>query len=239
MADTPDIASLARLIGEPARAHMLLALMGGRALTATELALAADIAPSTASAHLTKLTSAHLVQARKQGRHRYFAIVDEQVAEMIEKLCGLARRDAQPTVHTGPQDPTLRKARVCYDHLAGALAVGLFERVVQQGWIESLGEGLALTSSGTRAFEAFGIDTQRLASARRVTCRRCLDWSVRRYHLAGGLGAAILDRIFSQGWAQKDLNTRAVHFTARGEVQLEEALFRCTRSTSARALHQA
>lgn len=225
MAESPDIASIAALIGDPARSRILLALMGGQALTATELSLAADVAPSTTSAHLAKLTASCLIQVSKQGRHRYFAIVDERVAELIEQLCGLARQDELPGVHTGPRDPALRRARVCYDHLAGDLGVQLFEGLLEQGWLESLGDGVALTQAGTNAFVDFGIDTTRLAGERRDTCRRCLDWSVRRHHLAGGLGAAILDRIFEKGWASKDLNTRAVHFTAAGERNLSRTFW--------------
>ncbi len=152
MDEQPDIASLAGLIGDPARSRMLLALMGGRALTATELALEAEIAPSTASSHLAKLTEARLLVLRKQGRHRYFQIADEKVARLIEQLCGLAARDSVSRILTGPEEPSLRRARVCYDHLAGALGVRLFEGLLHHRHLARRGEGVELTATGERFF---------------------------------------------------------------------------------------
>ena len=218
------------MIGDPARSRILLALMGGQALTATELSLEADVSPSTASAHLAKLTAGHLIQARKQGRHRYFQLADEMVADLVERLCGLALRDGAPKVRTGPRDPAMRKARVCYDHLAGELGVRLFESLIEQKLLALRGDGIALTSPGERFCGDLGIDLPALARGRRVTCRACLDWSVRRHHLAGALGAAILARVYAHRWARKDLITRALHFTPSGEKAFER-IFRLARST--------
>ena len=220
MDEQPDIAILASLIGDPARSRILLALMGGRALTATELSLEAEVSPSTASAHLAKLSAAHLIVRQKQGRHRYFQIADEQVARLIEELCGLAARDRVPGVATGPKDPALRRARVCYDHLAGELAVRLFESLLGRGWLDRHGEGIELTEVGERGLARLGFEIDSLKAQRRVTCRQCLDWSERRHHLAGALGAAILAQIYERKWARRDLNTRAVLFSDWGEAQL-------------------
>ena len=219
----PDIASLAGMIGDPARSRILLALMGGRALTATELALEAEIAPSTASSHLAKLTEARFLSLHKQGRHRYFQIADEQVAQLIEQLCGLAARDSDPKILTGPRDPGLRRARVCYDHLAGELGVRLFEGLLLHRHLAQRGEGVELTDSGEQLFSRLGLDLQPLYSGRRVLCRRCLDWSERRHHLAGALGARLLSWIYERGWAERDLNSRAVCFSAPGEAALRKA----------------
>lgn len=225
MEERPDIASIAAVLGDPARSRMLLALMGGRALTASELALEADVAPSTASAHLAKLEAKQLVCAERQGRHRYFRIGDEQVADLVEQLCGLSARSEGATpsrVQPGPRDSAMRRARVCYDHLAGELAVALFESLVAQKWLALEGEGVAMTAAGRRHLADFGIDVQALDRARRVTCRLCLDWSVRRHHLAGGLGAALLSKIYTRRWARRDPVTRAVHFTPQGLEKLRD-----------------
>ena len=206
------------MIGDPARSGILLALMGGRALTATELALEAGVSPSTASAHLAKLAAARLIRVERQGRHRYFEIADEMVAELLERLGAVADRDrASSVVRTGPRDPALRKARVCYDHLAGELGVRLFESLIAEQWLALRGDGIAVTAAGERVLADFGIDLAAVTQGRRITCRACLDWSVRRHHLAGGLGAAILSRIQTRRLARRDLTTRALHFSPAGE----------------------
>jgi DNA-binding transcriptional ArsR family regulator len=222
----PDIASIASLVGHAARARILLALMGGRALTATELALEADVTPQTASAHLAKLESARLIRVQRQGRHRYFALADRTVAQLIEKLCGVAARDTSSKLRTGPRDPALREARVCYDHLAGERAVQLYDALLARGRLAldgRHGDGLRVTPAGERFFEGLGVDMDALARARRPTCRPCLDWSVRRHHLAGGLGAALLEMIFARRWARRHPASRAVVFPAGGREKLERA----------------
>ena len=210
----PGIAGLAALIAEPARARMLSALMGGKALTATELALEAGVAPSTASAHLGKLAGANVVAMEKQGRHRYFRLNDPEIAEVLEGLMGIAARDGRR--RTGPDDPALRKARVCYDHLAGELAIWLVESLRQRKIL--LGrDSWAISDEGEMFFRAWGIDVDSLAASRRPLARGCLDWSERRFHLGGGLGAAVLMRIFPLRWARRELEGRAVIFSAAGE----------------------
>ncbi len=219
--NNPELmASIAAAIGDPARSKILLALMGGRALTPTELSLEAEVAPSTTSAHLAKLHKADLVTVVRQGRHRYVQISNEQVAELVERLGGLSGPVPIKTA-SGPKDPAMRTARVCYDHLAGELAVRLFESLVRQHWLELKTDGIAITDRGRPILEGFGIDVAALERSRRLTCRQCLDWSERRHHLAGSLGAALLDGILSKRWAERDLVGRTVRFSAKGEKQLK------------------
>ncbi|MCG8588278.1 MAG: helix-turn-helix domain-containing protein [Proteobacteria bacterium] len=221
MQEQPDIASVAALFGEPARAKMILALMGGRALTASELSLEAGISPATASAHLAKLTASDLVRVEKQGRHRYFQIADRRVAELVENLCGVAARDLETGVRTGPKDPALRKARVCYDHLAGEAGVRLLTGLTRRRLLALRDGHIALRESGVSFFKDFGIDVDALEKARRPTCRSCLDWSERQHHLAGGLGAALLAKLLARRWFKRDPNTRALHFSRTGAEKFE------------------
>lgn len=216
----PDIASLAALIGDPARANILTALMGGEALTATELASEAGVTKQTASAHLAKLTEASFIAPQKQGRHRYFKLADHQVAEVLESLMGLAAKRKPSRVRTGPKEPALRKARVCYDHLAGDLGVELFESLHREAWFSSDEEIPQLTAKGEAELAEFGVDLRALSKKRRPLCRSCLDWSVRRSHLAGSVGAALLARFYELGWAKRIEGTRVVQFSAKGEAAL-------------------
>ena len=148
----PNIAAIAALVGEPARADMLLALLGGKALTATELALSADVTPPTASSHLGKLLDADIVRVRKQGRHKYFQLASAEVAQLLEQLLNLAANQPRKTIATGPADPDLRRARVCYDHLAGEMGVALLDALTAQGYLQLQGDDLAITTSGEAFF---------------------------------------------------------------------------------------
>ncbi|MBS0514141.1 MAG: helix-turn-helix transcriptional regulator [Proteobacteria bacterium] len=220
MSEEPDIAAIAALIGEPARAKLLMALMGGQALTATELANAGGVTKQTASSHLRRLCEARLLAVEAQGRHRYFRLADGAVAQLLESLFDLSTRLAAPLPpRFGPRDPVLRRARVCYDHLAGEIAVELFERVAPRCFVEPQ-HGLQLNARGILFFRDFGIDVDALSAQKRPLCRTCLDWSARRHHLAGALGAALLDRFFALGWARRVRRSRAVLFTAQGEFEL-------------------
>jgi DNA-binding transcriptional ArsR family regulator len=216
MNDSPDLAGLAALIGDPARARMLTAVMSGKAMTATELALEAGVTASTASTHLAKLTAGQILAIEKQGRHRYFRLFDAEVAEMLEELMEIASRRG-PRRRTGPADPALRVARVCYDHLAGERGVWLMDQLRDRKVLDP-------SPHVEKFFVRFGIDIAALAKSRRPLCRPCLDWSERRHHLGGALGAAILDRIFALGWARRELNGRAVVFSANGERALRQLL---------------
>lgn len=217
MKEGPDIALLAGLIGDPARANMLVALMSGKALTAGELAREAGITNQTASSHLGKLESAGLLLKRHEGRHRYFALADEDVAGVIEALTGLAAKNGHLRTRTGPKDPELRKARVCYNHLAGDMGVQLYDSLVAQGYIKIQDNVPLLTPSGEKLMVEFGIDLAALRKLRRPLCKSCLDWSVRRSHLAGALGTALLNRFFELGWAERIESSRIIAFSAKGE----------------------
>ncbi|MBV8518621.1 MAG: helix-turn-helix transcriptional regulator [Acidobacteria bacterium] len=223
MPDAPDLAALAALLGDPARARMLTSLMRGTALTATELALDANIAPSTASAHLAKLAGAQVLAIEKQGRHRYFRLFDADVASLLEELMGLAAKRGAPVRRTGPADPALRAARVCYDHLAGERGVWLLDALRARKLLDGR-DACSVSRDGEAFFARFGIDVDGLARSRRALCRPCLDWSERRQHLGGALGAAILARIFALRWARREPDSRAVTFTPHGERSLR-ALF--------------
>ena len=223
MKDGPDIARLGSLIGDPARANMLTALMSGRALTASELAAEAGVTVQTASSHLKKLEGATLLVQRRQGRHRYFALADDEVGALLEGMMGLAAKRGLTRTRTGPNDPALRRARVCYDHLAGEMGVALYDALRGRSLLRSDGDDVALTSEGARAMHAFGVDVDALASRRRPLCRSCLDWSERRAHLAGSLGAALLDRFYDLGWASRASGSRVVAFTREGEARLGTA----------------
>ncbi len=220
MSDSPDIASVASLIGDRARATMLMCLMAGRSHTATELARAANVTKQTASSHLSKLVEAHLIAVENIGRHRYFRLADHDVGTVIEHLTGLAERTGARQIDAGPRDPAMRKARVCYDHLAGELGVLVFDSLTQQGCLRAGDDGLALTSEGERFCGAMGIDLGAMERRRRPLCLPCLDWSVRRHHLAGALGGALLARFFALGWAHPKKGSRVVLFSAVGERSL-------------------
>lgn len=212
----PDIARIAALLGDPARANMMSALVSGQALTAGELAREAGVTAQTASSHLAKLQEGGLVAVRRQGRHAYFSLAGDDVAGLLEKLTGLAARAGHTRVRTGPLEPALRRARVCYDHLAGDLGVALLEALVAAGRIADHDGSLVLTARGEAFAAEFGIDLDRLRAARRPVCKACLDWSVRRSHLAGGLGAALLVRFYDLRWATRVEGARVVTFTAPG-----------------------
>jgi len=216
----PDISVVAALVGDPARANMLTALMSGRALTASELAQEAGITPQTASSHLAKLEAGGLIEPEKQGRHRYYRLTGPDVAHVLEGLAGLAARAGHMRVRTGPKDPALRRARICYDHLAGDLGVQLLDSLRKRRLVRQTSEGLELTGEGRRFLaETLQIDADSLAHPRRPVCKACLDWSERRHHLAGTLGAAIMIRFTELSWAARDATpgSRVINFTRTGE----------------------
>jgi DNA-binding transcriptional ArsR family regulator len=223
----PDIAMVASLVGDPARSNMLTALMGGRALTASELAQEAGITPQTASSHLAKLEAGGLIEPEKQGRHRYYRLTGEDVAGVLEGLAGLAARAGHMRVRTGPKDPALRRARICYDHLAGDLGVQMLDSLKKQRLVRQSKETMELTGEGKRFMaSALQIDADTLEHPRRPVCKACLDWSERRHHLAGTLGAAIMTRFAELKWAARDPapGSRVVNFSRNGEKRFA-ALF--------------
>jgi DNA-binding transcriptional ArsR family regulator len=216
----PDIAMVASLVGDPARANMLTALLSGRALTASELAQEAGITPQTASSHLSKLETGGLIEPEKQGRHRYYRLTGSDVAGVLEGLAGLAARAGHMRVRTGPKDPALRRARICYDHLAGDLGVQMLDSMKKQRLIRQSKDAMELTGEGKRFIsKALQIDADALIHPRRPVCKACLDWSERRHHLAGTLGAAIMERFTELKWAARDPTpgSRVVNFSRNGE----------------------
>ena len=229
MKEGPDIALIGALIGDPARANMLTLLMSGRAHTASELAAEAGVAAQTASGHLAKLRDAGLLALRQQGRHRYFTLADDDVAHVLEAIMGLAARRGHGRARTGPRDPAMRKARVCYDHLAGDLGVQLHDSLTRRHMLAHDD----MTPGGAAFLTAFGIDVPALATGRRPLCRSCLDWSERRTHLAGAIGAACLERIYALGWARRLEGSRAVIFTPKGAAAFSE-MFPTTNARPAR-----
>ncbi|MER8398160.1 winged helix-turn-helix domain-containing protein [Mesorhizobium sp. M0306] len=220
MREGPDIARIASLVGDPARANMLSALMGGTALTASELALEAGVSLPTASSHLSKLMEGGLLTLASQGRHRYYGLAGPQVAGMIEAITGVAAAVGPQRVRPGPRDAAMRVARVCYDHLAGEQAVAMLDRLVARQVLLRDDKEIQLGLSAASHFAAIGIDIH--TKARRPVCRACLDWSVRRSHLAGTLGAAILDKILAEKWARREKDSRAVIFSPIGKQAFEK-----------------
>lgn len=220
MKDGPNIIGIAALIGDHARAEVLTALMSGMALTATELADIAGVTKQTISAHLAKLVDAGLLAVEAQGRHRYFRLADDDVAQLLESLMNVAFRTGALRLRSSPREPALRKARVCYDHLAGELGVLLYERLLARGAFAPDAAGLRLTEAGSAIAGALGVDVTAASGTRRAFCRTCLDWSERRHHLAGTLGDALLARFEELGWARRSLDSRVVAFSEAGERAL-------------------
>lgn len=225
MKDGPDISRIAALVGDPARANMLTALIDGGALTATELAMEAGVTKQTASAHLAQLAQAELITRAVQGRHHYFRLAGPEVAALLEALMGVAELRGGKRTRTGPRDPEMRRARVCYDHLAGELGVYMHDRMINLGWIASAeSDSIALTDSGRNALTGFGIDMRTLDKKRRPLCRPCLDWSMRRHHLAGSVSAALLDRFIALQWMSRANDSRIIRASAAGEAAFRKLL---------------
>ena len=218
MREGPDISRIGALIGDPARANILTALMDGRALTATELADIAGVTAQTASTHLAKLEAGGLIRPQKQGRHRYFSLAGPKVGQLVESLSIFAADHGQLRHRPGPKDAAMREARVCYDHLAGNFGVRMFDSMIAQRHLALDAGKIELDANGERFVSEMGIDLSKLRASRRPLCRCCLDWSERRDHLAGSLGAAFLAALLAKGWARRDGSSRAVHFTPPGKA---------------------
>lgn len=224
MSNNAKFAEIAALAGDPGRASMLNGLMDGRALTASELAQLAGITAQTASSHLTRMTDAGLLAVEKQGRHRYHRLASPAVAQMIESIMRIAAPGvAAKPVRTGPRDAALRAGRTCYDHLAGHLGVAITDALVDAGHLELGLDAGEVTESGRALLDRAGIDIAALTAARgRILCRPCLDWSERRPHLAGAIGAALCSHCFERGWIRRVDGTRAVTVTPNGQRHLCE-----------------
>jgi DNA-binding transcriptional ArsR family regulator len=209
------VSGIAAAIGEPARARMLFCLMDGHARTSTELAMVAEVSPSTASVHLNRLKAEHLVTAMVQGKHHYYSLNGPNVASALEALSVLAG-GARPKFV--PKTPSrLRAARTCYDHIAGSVGVSLHNRFQELGW---LSPDYELTKGGAQAFALLGIDIEAVRSLRRRFACACLDWSERRPHLGGALGAAVLAAALKKKWLTQDLDSRALALTNLGRREM-------------------
>jgi DNA-binding transcriptional ArsR family regulator len=228
MASPAMFAEIASLAGDPSRAAMLHALMDGRALTAAELADVAGITPATASEHLARMTEAGLLSVEKQGRHKYCRLASVHVAQMVESIMRVALTSAPTSkrVHTGPRENALRTARTCYDHLAGRLGVGIADALVSGGYAEIEQDAGAMTEKGVDLLDRLGVTLEQPPGkrSRRILCRPCLDWSERRPHLAGLVGAALCAHCFARGWVRRMEGTRAVAVTPKGQIALRNSL---------------
>lgn len=210
---------IAAAIGEPARARMLYCLMDSHARTSTELAVVAEVSPSTASVHLNRLKTERLVKVLVQGKHRYYSLEGPEVAKVLEGLSVLAGGSRARFVPNTPN--RLRAARTCYDHIAGTLGVSLHDRLKAMGWLAARGdEAYDLTPAGTAAFEALGIDVDETRTLRRRFAFGCLDWSERRWHLGGALGAVLLKVALKKKWVLQDLDSRALRVTSVGQREM-------------------
>jgi len=223
VADTDaGIAGLAAVIGDGTRARILLSLMDGRARTGIELAAVADVGPSTASVHLHRLEGARLVSVRRQGKHHYYSLAGAEVARLLERLAALAGGSSGSFACRAPKH--LRAARTCYDHIAGSVGVALLERFHALGWLRPLGSPsdatYDLSPGGTRAFGSMGLELDAVRAARRRFAFGCLDWTERRHHLGGALGAALLLLARRRKWIRQDLDSRALRVTELGRREL-------------------
>ena len=214
------VPSIAAAIGEPARARMLYCLLDGRARTSTELAVVAEVSPSTASVHLQRLHSHRLVTVLPQGKHRYYSLATPHVAAALEALSVLAGSPSTAFVPSTPH--ALRAARTCYDHIAGGLGVALRERFQSLGWLSGPDRGYSydLTPTGTKAVVTLGVDLDSARASRRRFAFACLDWSERRPHIGGGLAAALLEIALKHRWVLQELDTRALTITRTGRREL-------------------
>ena len=240
MVSGTTLAEVASLIGDVARANILSALMDGRALTAGELAYHAGVSASTTSGHLAKLTQLELIALERQGRHRYYRLASPEIAHALEALMAVAAAGPRRHRPTGPKDMALRTARTCYDHLAGRLGIALADSLCDHGHLVLADGAGIVTQKGKRFFTDFGIDLTRKENSSRPVCRTCLDWSERRPHLAGQLGAKLLDRLLTLGWVKRVAGSRALAITKTGADGLHARFnLRPERWTDVDRAHQA
>jgi DNA-binding transcriptional ArsR family regulator len=226
MAAGVDMAAVAGLVGDPARASMLTAMLDGRAQTATELAQLAGIAAPTASGHLAKLSRAQLIGVVAQGRHRYYRLASAEIGRMLEGIMVVAGELAPTTRRATPRiDPALRRALTCYDHLAGELGVAIADGLVESGVTDLTADGAAVTEAGRAALQAAGIPIDEPPRSKRVYCRPCLDWSERRPHIAGMLGAALLERVLAIGLVRRRKDSRVLDISGHDTDALHQLGF--------------
>lgn len=216
----PNIVEVAFLIGDESRACMLMCLLSGKALPASELARAARITPQTASSHLAKMVEGGLLVHEAHGRHRYYRLANAEVGHALEALNAIAPLRPVRSLRDSDHSKALHFARMCYDHIAGELGVTLTNRMVELGMVDEEDRDFVITIEGRQWFGKFGIDVGILQRGRRHFARQCLDWSERRYHMAGALGAAVTNRLFERGWIERIPGGRAVSVTDIGFERL-------------------
>ena len=219
----PSLSLIGALIGVPARANIMSVLMDGRAQTATELAYYAGVTPQTASSHLAKLTDAKLLTVEKQGRHRYYRLAGPAIAEALEPLSVLIDKQPRLPLHRSKALEELRAARMCYDHLAGRLGAALAQAMTAERYLLPGARDFELTAAGAAFFDQLHIDVGKARGQRRCFARQCLDWSERRHHLGGALGAALAARLLELKWLQRDKGRKVV-LTAAGKRGLARLL---------------
>jgi DNA-binding transcriptional ArsR family regulator len=222
MSNAPQIAEVAALVGDPARASMLVALLGGRALTATELSVAAGVSPQTTSGHLAKLSAANLLVQMKQGRHRYFRLSGPQVGQMLEGIMSVALNGPPRYQPKSRVDEQMRHARTCYDHFAGVLGVGLADAMTAREQVVLGDEAGEVTPAGLEFLSKLGVDLTAARAKRRVFCRPCLDWTERRPHIGGAVGAALARRCVDLKWVERLRDHRALVITPAGRRGFQE-----------------
>ncbi|MCC7346667.1 MAG: helix-turn-helix transcriptional regulator [Variibacter sp.] len=222
MSEALDVATVAALVGDPARANILCALLDGRALTATELAYAARVSPQTTSGHLGKLAEANLISALQQGRFRYYRLASPAVARMLEGIMNVAALAPPRFRPLSKAVAAMRTARLCYDHCAGCLGVGLADSLCAAGHVTLDDDGGEVTPRGERFLQDFGIEVAALRRQQRLFCKPCLDWSERRPHLAGAVGAALARRLMALRWVERVRDTRALCITPVGRRGLAD-----------------
>lgn len=222
MIQEPDIAAVAALIGEPTRALILSALLGGVALPASELAARAHITPQTASAHLSKLLNGNLISVKTVGRHRYYSLKGEDIARILESLQVVATPSRNMPKRKQKIAPELQHARTCYDHLAGKLGVSLTDALIAKGFLCEVEQNYELTSKGVELADRWGIQVELVKKQRRKFAYACLDWSEQRFHIAGALGAAIATTFLDKGWVKRMPDSRALAITFSGADMLQQ-----------------
>ncbi|HZU52226.1 MAG TPA: metalloregulator ArsR/SmtB family transcription factor [Sphingomicrobium sp.] len=218
MVNTAAVARIGSLLGDPARANMMIALLDGHEWMASELAMVAGISAQTASTHLAKLTDANMITVEKRGRERYHRLSSSDVARLVEQMHVIGAAIPARSPNAGPRDGALRELRSCYDHLAGRIAVDVSARLIE----DASAETTRLKPEAFPLLERLGIEFDKLAQGRRVVCRTCLDWSEKKPHMAGALGAALLERFDALSWVKRQASTRALVLTATGERGLSD-----------------
>ncbi len=218
----PNISEFAALLGDPARTSMVMALMGGLALPATELAFAAGVTPQTASSHLKKLLAAGLIDVDKRGRHKYYRLANADIAAAIEAMMQVASNQPNPKRRRADNESAMRLARTCYDHLAGRLGVAVTDSLAGRGYILEEPDRFQITRQGKIFFTGLGVDFEDELKKRRKFAYPCLDWSERRMHMAGSLGAAVANGFFTRGWLKRRAEDRSLIITESGRTALSK-----------------